>query len=84
MSRAALREAIKVLASEGLVEVRRKTGMRVNTPLNEPARSRRVDLDVLRKGHANRLVDLMEVRMLLEPSGKGYKISLRLSQADVD
>jgi DNA-binding FadR family transcriptional regulator len=35
MSRTALREAIKVLASEGLVEVRRKTGTRVNTPLNE-------------------------------------------------
>ena len=69
VSRTALREAIKVLASKGLVEVRRKTGTRVN------ARTQwnMLDPEVLSwmfsgEGAPPELGDLMEVRMLIEPA----------------
>jgi DNA-binding FadR family transcriptional regulator len=68
VSRTALRETIKVLASKGLVEVRRKTGTRVN----EHADWNVLDPEVLTwmfsgEGVPSGLADLMEVRMLVEP-----------------
>jgi len=69
VSRTALREAIKVLASKGLVEVRRKTGTRVNTN----AHWNMLDPEVLNwmfsgDGLPTGLDDLMEVRVLVEPA----------------
>jgi DNA-binding FadR family transcriptional regulator len=69
VSRTALREAIKVLASKGLVEVRRKTGTRVNTH----SHWNMLDPEVLTWMFSgdeipSRLADLMEVRMLIEPA----------------
>ena len=69
VSRTALREAIKVLASKGLVEVRRKTGTRINAH----ARWNMLDPEVLGWMFSGDrapegLHDLMEVRMLVEPA----------------
>ena len=69
VSRTALREAIKVLASKGLVEVRRKTGTRINAH----AQWNMLDPEVLGwmfsgYGAPAGLPDLMEVRMLVEPA----------------
>lgn len=69
VSRTALREAIKVLASKGLIEVRRKTGTRVSTP----SKWSMLDPDVLAWMFSGKdippgLADLMEVRMLVEPA----------------
>lgn len=69
VSRTALREAIKVLASKGLVEVRRKTGTRINPR----AQWNMLDPEVLNwmfsgDGIPTGLTDLMEVRMLVEPT----------------
>jgi DNA-binding FadR family transcriptional regulator len=68
VSRTALREAIKVLASKGLVDVRRKTGTRVNSHANWNM----LDPEVLSwifsgEGVSARLFDLIQVRMLIEP-----------------
>jgi len=70
VSRTALREAIKVLASKGLVEVRRKTGTRVNGH----AQWNVLDPEILAWMFSGKdlpvgLPDLMEVRMLIEPAG---------------
>jgi DNA-binding FadR family transcriptional regulator len=69
VSRTALREAIKVLASKGLVEVRRKTGTRVR-PRSD---WNMLDPEVLGwlfsgAGIAPGLTDLMEVRRVVEPA----------------
>ena len=69
VSRTALREAIKVLASKGLVEVRRKTGTRVR-PRSE---WNMLDPEVLSwlfsgTGIPPGLSDLMEVRKVVEPA----------------
>lgn len=69
VSRTALREAIKVLASKGLVEVRRKTGTRVNEHMSWNM----LDPEVLEwmfsgDGVPSGLADLMEVRRLVEPA----------------
>lgn len=69
VSRTALREAIKVLASKGLIEVRRKTGTRVNVH----SKWSMLDPEVLGwmfSGEAipPGLADLTEVRMLIEPA----------------
>ena len=70
VSRTALREAIKVLAAKGLVEVRRKTGTRVrpNSQWNM------LDPEVLLWLFSGPdmpagLTDLLEVRRIVEPSG---------------
>jgi len=69
VSRTAIREAIKVLASKGLVEVRRKTGTRVR-PHSE---WNMLDPEVLGwlfsgSGIPPSLADLMEVRKVVEPA----------------
>jgi DNA-binding FadR family transcriptional regulator len=69
VSRTALREAIKVLASKGLVEVRRKTGTRVR-PHSE---WNMLDPEVLTWLFSGTtmpagLTDLMEVRKVVEPA----------------
>lgn len=70
VSRTALREAIKVLAAKGLVEVRRKTGTRVrpNSQWNM------LDPEVLSWFFSGPdvpagLTDLLEVRKIVEPAG---------------
>jgi DNA-binding FadR family transcriptional regulator len=69
VSRTALREAIKVLASKGLVEVRRKTGTRVHPP----EEWNMLDPEVLGwlfsgSGVPPALADLMDVRKVVEPA----------------
>jgi DNA-binding FadR family transcriptional regulator len=69
ISRTALREAIKVLASKGLVEVRRKTGTRVR-PRTE---WNMLDPEVLSwlfsgTGIPPGIADLLEVRKVVEPA----------------
>lgn len=69
VSRTALREAIKVLASKGLVEVRRKTGTRVRPR----AEWNMLDPEVLSwlfsgTGIPPGLTDLLEVRKVVEPA----------------
>lgn len=68
-SRTAVREAIKVLAAKGLVEVRRKTGTRVR-----PAQDwNSLDPDVIswkfsdEKGIREAIEDLTELRRIIEP-----------------
>lgn len=69
VSRTALREAIKVLAAKGLVEVRRKTGTRVR-----PAKEwHALDPEILSWQFAGPgihagLTDLLELRLLVEPA----------------
>jgi DNA-binding FadR family transcriptional regulator len=70
VSRTALREAVKVLAAKGLVEVRRKTGTRVR-PLHD---WNALDPDVLSwlfsgNGLAVGIHDLLELRLIIEPAG---------------
>ncbi len=70
VSRTALREAVKVLAAKGLVEVRRKTGTRVRPQHDWNA----LDPDVLKwlfsgKGFAVGIPDLLELRLIIEPAG---------------
>ncbi len=70
VSRTALREAVKVLAAKGLVEVRRKTGTRVRPQHDWNA----LDPDVLNwlfsgKGFAVGIPDLLELRLIIEPAG---------------
>lgn len=69
VSRTALREATKVLASKGLLEVRRKTGTRVRPHGDWNV----LDPAVLEwlfagPGLPPRLTDLLEVRLLIEPA----------------
>jgi DNA-binding FadR family transcriptional regulator len=70
VSRTALREAVKVLAAKGLVEVRRKTGTRVRPQHDWNA----LDPDVLNwlfsgKGFAVGIPDFLELRLIVEPAG---------------
>jgi DNA-binding FadR family transcriptional regulator len=70
VSRTALREAVKVLAAKGLVEVRRKTGTRVRPHHDWNA----LDPDVLNwlfsgKGFAVGIPHLLELRLIIEPAG---------------
>lgn len=70
VSRTALREAVKVLAAKGLVEVRRKTGTRVRARHDWHA----LDPDVLNwlfssNGFAVGIHDLLELRLIIEPAG---------------
>jgi DNA-binding FadR family transcriptional regulator len=70
VSRTALREAIKVLESKGLVEVRRKTGTRIRPRRDWNA----LDPEILSwlfsgPGFAAGLPDLLELRLIVEPAG---------------
>ena len=84
VSRTALREAIKVPAAKGLVEVRRKTGTRVNAH----ADWNMLDPEVLGwmfsgEGIPAGLSDLIEVRMLIEPASARMAAS-KASAKDVE
>lgn len=72
VSRTSLREAIKVLAAKGLIEVRRKTGTRVRPPRDWNV----LDPDVLfwqfsGSGVPTGITDLIEIRRLIEPAAAG-------------
>jgi DNA-binding FadR family transcriptional regulator len=69
VSRTAIREAIKVLTSKGLIEVRRKTGTRVRPRREWNA----LDPDVLTwqfagDGLPTGITDLLELRRVIEPA----------------
>jgi DNA-binding FadR family transcriptional regulator len=83
VSRTALREAIKVLASKGLVEVRRKTGTRVR----QHAEWNMLDPEVLSwlfsgNGIPAGMPDLLEVRKVVEPAA-ARMAALRATAEDV-
>lgn len=83
VSRTALREAIKVLASKGLVEVRRKTGTRVR-PRSEWSM---LDPEVLSwlfsgTGVPAGMLDLLEVRKVVEPAA-ARMAAIRATQDDL-
>ena len=83
VSRTALREAIKVLASKGLVEVRRKTGTRVRPQ----AEWNMLDPEVLTwlfsgTGVPAGLTDLLEVRKVVEPAA-ARMAALRATSEDL-
>jgi len=68
VSRTAIREAIKVLTSKGLIEVRRKTGTRIRPKKDWNA----LDPDVLAWQFSNgglpaAIMDLLELREIIEP-----------------
>ena len=84
VSRTALREAIKVLSSKGLVEVRRKTGTRVR-PHSE---WNMLDPEVLGwlfsgSGVPSGMADLLEVRRIVEPAA-ARMAALRATQEDLE
>jgi len=84
VSRTSLREAVKVLAAKGLIELRPKTGIRVR-PRNE---WNLVDPDLLRwlceAGVDDLFVrDLCEVRLIVEPAAAELAAS-RASAKEVD
>jgi DNA-binding FadR family transcriptional regulator len=83
VSRTALREAIKVLASKGLVEVRRKTGTRVRPYIDWNS----LDPEVLTwqfsgEGVPAGITDLLELRKLIEPSAARFA-SLRATGDEI-
>jgi DNA-binding FadR family transcriptional regulator len=83
VSRTALREAIKVLASKGLVEVRRKTGTRVRPH----AEWNMLDPEVLTwlfsgTGIPAGMSDLIEVRKVVEPAA-ARMAALRATSEDL-
>jgi DNA-binding FadR family transcriptional regulator len=83
VSRTALREAIKVLASKGLVEVRRKTGTRVRPH----AEWNMLDPEVLSwlfsgTGIPAGMPDLLEVRKVVEPAA-ARMAALRATAGDL-
>jgi GntR family transcriptional regulator, galactonate operon transcriptional repressor len=83
ISRNVLREAIKVLASKGLIEVRPKTGTRVRTPdkwnMLDPDVVGWFSLDAkdLRSAH-----DFVEFRRVIEPQAS-YLAALRATDEDI-
>lgn len=83
ISRNVLREAIKVLASKGLIEVRPKTGTRVRTPdkwnMLDPDVVGWFSLDAsdLQSAH-----DFVEFRRVIEPQAS-YLAALRASDKDI-
>ena len=83
ISRNVLREAIKVLASKGLVEVRPKTGTRVRTPdkwnMLDPDVIGWFSLDASDMQSAH---DFVEFRRVIEPQAS-YLAALRASDEDI-
>jgi DNA-binding FadR family transcriptional regulator len=84
ISRNALREAIKVLASKGLVEVRPKTGMRVRAQEDWNVLDRDV-LSWLSLGgtQLRRSRDLVEMRLIVEPKAS-YLAALRATAEEIE
>jgi DNA-binding FadR family transcriptional regulator len=83
VSRTVLREAIKVLASKGLVEVRRKTGTRVRPNIDWNS----LDPEVLSWQFSGEAIpagitDLLELRRLIEPSAARFA-SLRATDGEI-
>jgi DNA-binding FadR family transcriptional regulator len=83
VSRTVLREAIKVLASKGLVEVRRKTGTRVRpnvdwNSLDPEVLSWQFSGDAIPAG----TTDLLELRKLIEPSAARFA-SIRATGGEI-
>jgi DNA-binding FadR family transcriptional regulator len=84
VSRNALREAIKVLASKGMVEVRTRTGMRVRPPSEWSLLDRDVlDWHSLADIRLNRSFDLVELRLIVEPKAS-FLAARRATAEDVE
>jgi DNA-binding FadR family transcriptional regulator len=83
VSRNALREAVKVLVSKGMVEVRPKTGTRIR----EPAEWNLLDQDIL-AWHAQselrltRAFELVEFRLVVEPKA-AYLAAIRATADEI-
>ncbi len=83
ISRNVLREAIKVLASKGMIDVRPKVGMRIRTPddwnmLDPDVLSWfSIDGSQLRNAH-----DFVEFRRIIEPKAS-YLAALRATEAEI-
>jgi DNA-binding FadR family transcriptional regulator len=84
VSRNALREAIKVLARKGLVEVRQKTGTRIR-PRREWSLLDREVLEWMNSSgeHLQQLLDLTEFRLIFEPKAS-YLAAKRASAEEID
>jgi len=83
VSRNALREAIKVLVSKGLVEVRPKTGMRVRPAADWKLLDREVlSWHAFSSRHLDHSFDLVELRMIVEPRAS-YLAAKRATAAEV-
>jgi DNA-binding FadR family transcriptional regulator len=83
VSRNALREAIKVLARKGLVEVRQKTGTRIR-PRREWSLLDREVLEWMNASgqHVQQLLDLTEFRLIFEPKAS-YLAAKRASAEEI-
>jgi len=83
VSRNALREAIKVLVSKGLVEVRPKIGMRVRPAADWKLLDREVlSWHAISSRHLDHSFDLVELRMIVEPRAS-YLAAKRATAAEV-
>lgn len=83
ISRNALREAIKVLARKGLVEVRQKTGTRIRPRSEWSLLDREVLEWVNASGrHLQQVLDLTEFRMIFEPKAS-YLAAKRASDDEI-
>jgi len=83
VSRNALREAIKVLVSKGLVEVRPKTGMRVRPAADWKLLDREVlSWHAFSSRHLDHSFDLVELRMIVEPRAS-YLAAKRATPAEI-
>lgn len=83
VSRNVLREAIKVLARKGLVEVRTKTGTRIR-PRSEWSLLDREVLDWMAESgsHLHHILDLTECRLILEPKA-AYLAARRATDEEI-
>jgi DNA-binding FadR family transcriptional regulator len=83
VSRNALREAIKVLARKGLVEVRQKIGTRIQ-PRGEWSLLDREVLEWMTESgeHLHQILDLTEVRLIFEPKAS-YLAARRASAKEI-
>jgi len=83
VSRNALREAIKVLARKGLVEVRQKTGTRIRPRIEWSLLDREVLEWIHASGqHLHQVLDLTEFRLIFEPKAS-YLAAKRASVEEV-
>ena len=79
VSRTTLREAIKILSSQGVLEVYRGRGTFVAADFQQPGRLELSEANL----HKARIKDLLEARMLFEPAVTAIACS-RANQAEIE